>query len=138
MRQLQKIVRATLACGCLCLLALHPFGGSPAAAAQAHTRGLQPSPPALSAGGDAASATTFATSRDGLAREAELTSRRRLSPVSAARCRTRTAVFQPLRFHNNSRPVILRTRAVFCNFALLRSILHPQLALIAHASTVLC
>ena len=138
MRQLQDIVRSTLLCGCLCLLALLQLGDAPGSLIRALSADPHPSPLSFSAGGSAASATTLATARDGLACEAELTDRRQLSLVSAARCRARAAGAQPLRFHNNSRPVVLRTRAVFCDFSLLRCILHPQLALIAHASAVLC
>ncbi|HQL51430.1 MAG: hypothetical protein KBA18_06560 [Kiritimatiellae bacterium] len=42
------------------------------------------------------------------------------------------------RFHGNTRPPILRTKAVFCEFSSLRSILHPHFSWIAHASSVLC
>jgi hypothetical protein len=41
-------------------------------------------------------------------------------------------------FHNNLRPIVLRTRAVFCDFALLRRVLHPHLLFLADASAVLC
>lgn len=42
------------------------------------------------------------------------------------------------RFHGNTRPHVQRTKAVFCDYSSLRSILHPHFSLIAHASSVLC
>jgi len=42
------------------------------------------------------------------------------------------------RFHGNNRPHVQRTKAVFCDYSSLRSILHPHFSLIAHASSVLC
>lgn len=138
MRQLQKIVRSALLCGCLCLLAFLQLGNASASLVRGHGTAQHPVSISFSAGAGAYSTATLACARDGLSREAELTDRRQLSLVSDARGRTQAAVTQPTRFHNNSRPVVLRTRAVFCDFTRLRSILHPQLALIAHTSAVLC
>jgi hypothetical protein len=138
MRQLQKIVRSALLCGCLCLLAFHQLGDAPASLVRWLGATPQSASLSFSAGGDASATATLACARDGLSRDAELTDRRQLSLVSDVRCRARAVGIQPTRFHNNSRPVVLRTRAVFCDFARLRSILHPQFALIAHTSAVLC
>ena len=125
---------AALAAG-LCLLALHSVG------AGAYRAGPLASSPvadtSFAAAGMAPSASALTRACDGLSCEAVLTNRRLSLVSSSVRCARWAAVPLP-RFHNNSRPPLLRTRAIFCDFARLRSILHPQLALLAHASTVLC
>ena len=133
--RLLRVARSAALAAGLCLLAIHSVG------AGACRAGALASGPAadssFAAGGMAPSAFALTRASDGLSCEAVLTNRRLylVSPgVPCARCAA-----APLpRFHNNSRPPRLRTRAVFCDFSLLRSILHPQLALLAHASAVLC
>jgi len=83
------------------------------------------------------SPTQLATACDGLTSDAVLTDRRRLALVSTSAQRLRQPTDSLPRFHS-CRPKTLRTKAVYCNFFCLRSILHPQLALISHTSMVLC
>jgi len=124
----------------LSLLALQQVGtGSSAIAA-----GLRASPAASPDSAFSQNAATPATAawgsnREGLCCEAVLTNRRQTGLVQAhSVCRMRLLTAVLPRFHNNSRPTVLRTRAIFCEFSRLRSILHPQLAFLAHTATVLC
>lgn len=142
-QQMTKALRSTrwafLSFG-LCLLALQQVGtGSLAVAA-----GLRPSSASSTDSAFSQNAATTATAawgsnREGLCCEAVLPNRRQTVLVQAASvCRMRLLTAVLPRFHNNSRPIVLRTRAVFCEFSRLQSILHPQLAFLSHTATVLC
>ncbi len=79
----------------------------------------------------------WASSCDNGTCDAVVTDRRTV----VTRATPKRARYLPLplfRFHNNSRPVTLRDRAIYCDFSRLRSVLHPQFAFIAHTSAVLC
>jgi hypothetical protein len=136
--RLQKNVRSTLLCGCLCLLALQQCGIRCASVIDQLLTARHPASSSFAAGNIPSSAAALANACDGLSSDAVLTDRRQLSLVSAGLGRTRAAFVPMARFHNDSRPRIIRTRAVFCDFSLLRSILHPQLGFLEHAAAVLC
>ncbi len=89
-------------------------------------------------GGDAAG-TSWMGDQDGLQCDALLPVRRVGLIVALVTLRfNRVPEAAWSRYHDNMRPPLQRAMAVFCNFSLLRSILHPHLFLLAHASSVLC
>lgn len=137
-RRLARIARTAFLAGCLSLLTVQQFGHG--------TREILDSllfrtglPAAHAIGTDEGGAAGPAFSRDSLAPTCEAVLTERKSLVVCSTDKPKPTVPRPLGvFHNNYRPVVLRTRAVFCDFTRLRHILHPHLALIAHASSVLC
>ncbi len=90
--------------------------------------------------GCGATGTSWAGTEDGLQCDALLPARRGwLIVVSGGGARfSRVAEAARSRFHGNTRPHVQRTKAVYCDYSSLRSILHPHFSLIAHASSVLC
>ncbi len=142
-QQMIKALRSTrwafLSFG-LCLLALQQVGtGSLAVAAGLRSSSASSADSAFSQNAATAATVAWGSNREGLCYDAVLTNRRQTGLVLAASvCRMRLLTAVLPRFHNNSRPTVLRTRAIFCEFSRLRSILHPQLAFLAHTATVLC
>jgi len=89
--------------------------------------------------GRGATGASWAGTEDGLQCDALLPARRGwLVIVSVPPRSHRAADAVRSRFHGNTRPHVQRTKAVFCDYSSLRSILHPHFSLIAHASSVLC
>ena len=133
--QLLRMTCSVVLFGGVCLLAAQHIGNG---VHFANCCDASHSSPGLVANGSATGTTALACTCDGRANEAVLTDRRQLKLIGTPVCRVSPVPETIQRFHNNSRPLLLRTMAVFCDFSLLRSILHPHFALIAHTSTVLC
>lgn len=137
-RRLARGARTALLAGCLSLLALQQFGrGTREILDALFSRPGQPASHAIKTGGNAAKGEALSSDRLAPACEAVLAENK--SRVLSSAGRPKPAAPRPLDiFHNNCRPVVVRTRAVFCDLDRLRHILHPNLALITHASSVLC
>lgn len=124
----------------LCLLVFQQVGtGSLALAAGLRSSTADSTGSAFSQNAPSPASAAWGNNQDGLSSEAVLTNRRQTRLVQShavSRIRVPGAILP--RFHNNSRPTVLRTRAVFCEFTRLKSILHPQLAFLANTVTVLC
>jgi hypothetical protein len=89
--------------------------------------------------GCGATGTSWAGTEDGLQCDALLPARRGWLVIVPGMPRfSRAADAVRSRFHGNTRPHVQRTKAVFCDYSSLRSILHPHFSVIAHASSVLC
>lgn len=136
MNRLLRAVKSAALIVSLCLLAVYYIGTG--ARAIRNYSAAPSADPLITANGAGTTATTLAGACDGLASEAVLNDRRQLKLIGVAFSRGRPAPDPVLRFHGSSCSAFLRAKAVYCDFFLLRSILHPQLALIAHTSTVLC
>ena len=136
MIRLLRAVKSAALIVSLCLLAVYYIGTG--ARAIRNYSSAPSADPLITANGAGSTATTLAGACDGLASEAVLNDRRQLKLIGVALCRVRPATAPVLRFHGSSCSAFLRAKTVYCDFFLLRGILHPQLALIAHASTVLC
>lgn len=138
-RRLARVARTALLAGSLSLLTLQQFGNGTRELLNALL--FRPEGPAaqmIGSGGGAANGPALACDRLVPTCEAVLTERKR-HLVHAHAGQPKPAVREPIGvFHNNCRPVVLRTHAIFCDFDRLRHILHPHLSLIAHASSVLC
>ncbi len=137
LRQLKGGAQVALLLGCLSFLLFQQIGhGAGAVLDMLLLQSRPAAAPAINTAGDAAKGA--ALSRDSLAPacEAVLTERKTLV-LSASQPKPPAPRTLGI-FHNNCRPVVLRTYAIFCDFARLRHILHPHLALLAHTSSVLC
>ena len=138
-RRLARVARTALLAGSLSLLTLQQFGNGTRELLNAQLfRPGRPAAQMIGSGGGASKGPALSCDRLVPTCEAVLTERKRHLVLSHAGQPKPAAPATIGVFHNNCRPVVLRTHAIFCDFDRLRHILHPHLSLIAHASSVLC
>jgi len=136
-RQTRGLRKALLA-GCLSLLTLQQFGHCAREVLEnlLFTAGLS-SAHAISTADEDAKGPALATDHLAPICEAVLTERKLLIRSSANPSKS-VLPRTPDIFHNNCRPVLLRSRAIYCDFTRLRHILHPHFSLNVHTTSVLC
>lgn len=137
-RHLVRTARAAILIGCLSLLTAQQFGHGTSELLDAFLfRQTATATHALKAAPHTSHGHALGCDRLAPICEAVLTERRSLVPSSAGHLKPTQP--QPTGvFHNNYRPVVLRSRAIFCDFAALRRILHPHLTFLADTVSVLC
>ncbi len=137
-RRLARTARAAVLIGCLSLLTAQQFGHGTSELLDAFLfRQTVPATHALKAASHTSHSHALGCDRLAPICEAVLTERR--TRVSSSAGHLKPTQPQPTSvFHNNYRPVVLRSRAIFCDFAALRRILHPHLTFLANTVSVLC
>jgi len=138
-RHLKSFAHAALFVGCLSLLMIQQIGRGAQLIfelAPLAERATQTTPSFSSDAANGA-ASTLSTESCAPTCEAILSNRRLLIP-SFRSSRSGSMPLAITVFHGNARPVLLRTRAVFCDFSLLRSVLHPHFCLLENSTTILC
>lgn len=135
---LMKAARAALLFGCLCFLVFQQLGyGARLLVDTLCLTQLAAQSQTLSSDAGTGTHESFSTDRLAPANEAVLTEKRERLP-SADAPRSRHPLLPISTFHNNCRPILLRTRAIYCDFSLLRCILHPHFRFLENTATVLC
>lgn len=138
-RHLFGIARTAVLLGCLSLLSLQQVGRGAGLLFDAFMQAREPTSGCLALASHPGDDTRpfLSCDRSMATCEAILCDRRPLIPTFRnARPKSQPVVISV--FHANARPVLLRTRAVFCDFSLLRCVLHPHFRLLENSTTVLC
>jgi hypothetical protein len=138
-RHLIGIARTAVLLGCLSLLSLQQVGQGASLLFEAFLKASAPTSGRLALASHPCDDTRqfLSCDRSMATCEAILCDRRPLIP-SFRKAHPKPEPVAISVFHANARPVVLRTRAVFCDFSLLRCVLHPHFRLLENSTTVLC